>query len=205
MLRKISSPSRPASQALMRSSTSLRLMSRSSVFSRFSFFSIGFSSNFGGIAGRWAKFHLPRLPPPPRAPDLEQMPDRRREHVAVALEVVLVPREASQRARDVGGDGGFLGDDQRFRHGRAVRRAADSTEGEAGGARTALPRTAQRAGRAPSRARARLRGPGLPSGRIGRRRGERRRSECRGRPALLLPARSPEGHCAPSRGGQRAQ
>ena len=76
--------------------------------------------------------------------DLEQMPDRRRQHVFGALEVIVVARKTTQCARDVGGDGGFLGDDQRFRHGRAVRRAADSTEGEAGGARTALPRTSQR-------------------------------------------------------------
>ena len=81
--------------------------------------------------------------------DLEQMPDRRRQHVVGAFEVVVVAREAAQRARDVGGDGGLLGDDQCFRHGRAVRRAADSTEGEAGGARTALPRAAQRASARP--------------------------------------------------------
>ncbi len=57
----MSSPSRPASQALMSSSTSLRFRSFSSVLSRFSFFSIGLSANFDGIAGRWAKVHLPRL------------------------------------------------------------------------------------------------------------------------------------------------
>ena len=53
--------------------------------------------------------------------DLEQMADRRRQHVAVALEVVVVAREAAERARDVGGDGGLFGDDQRLGH-RAVRR-----------------------------------------------------------------------------------
>ncbi len=57
----MSSPSRPASHALMSAATSLRLMSFSSVFSRFSFFSIGFSANFDGTAGRWANVHLPRL------------------------------------------------------------------------------------------------------------------------------------------------
>ena len=57
----MSSPSRPASQALIRSATSLRFKSFSSVFSRFSFFSIGFSANWDGIAGRWANVHLPRF------------------------------------------------------------------------------------------------------------------------------------------------
>ena len=46
--------------------------------------------------------------------DLEQVADRRREHVAVALEIIGVPREAAQRARDVGGDGGLFGNDQMF-------------------------------------------------------------------------------------------
>ncbi len=45
----------------MSSPTSLRLMSFSSVFRRFSFFSIGFSAKTVGIAGRWAKVHLPRF------------------------------------------------------------------------------------------------------------------------------------------------
>ena len=57
----MSSPSRPASHALMSAVTSLRLMSFSSVFSRFSFFSIGFSANLDGTAGRCANVHLPRL------------------------------------------------------------------------------------------------------------------------------------------------
>ncbi len=61
MYRKMSSPSRPASHALMSAVTSLRLMSFSSVFSRFSFFSMGFSANFDGSAGRCANVHLPRL------------------------------------------------------------------------------------------------------------------------------------------------
>ena len=57
----MSSPSRPASQALTSAVTSLRLMSFNSVFSRFSFFSIGFSANLDGTAGRCANVHLPRL------------------------------------------------------------------------------------------------------------------------------------------------
>ena len=43
------------------------------------------------------------------------------EDLLVALEVVVMPREAAQRARNVGGDGGFLGNDeglgQNFRDG----------------------------------------------------------------------------------------
>ena len=84
--------------------------------------------------------------------DLEQVADGRRDHVFVALEVIVVAREAAQRARDVGGDGGLLGDDQGFRHGGPERRAADSTEGKARGARKPLAEAAQRA-----RARARVR------------------------------------------------
>jgi len=44
MLRKISSPSRPASQAFTRASTSLRLISLTSVFSRDAFFWMGLRS-----------------------------------------------------------------------------------------------------------------------------------------------------------------
>ena len=58
---KISSPSRPASQALTSASTSLRLISRVSSLSRSALFSIGLRSNSGGITGRWANDHLPRL------------------------------------------------------------------------------------------------------------------------------------------------
>ena len=47
--------------ALTSAVTSFRLMSFSSVLRRASFFSIGFSANFDGIAGRCANVHLPRF------------------------------------------------------------------------------------------------------------------------------------------------
>ena len=59
--RKINSPSRPASQALMSLSTSLRLACLTMAFRRVLVLSIGFRSKYGGITGRWAKLHLPRL------------------------------------------------------------------------------------------------------------------------------------------------
>ena len=60
MLRKISSPSRPASQALMSVSTSFRLMSFARVLSRPCDFSIGFSAKRGGMCGNLSNDHLPR-------------------------------------------------------------------------------------------------------------------------------------------------
>src|SRR5450830_862553 len=59
--RKISSPSRPASQALMRALTSLRLASLTTAFRRLLVLSTGFRWKKGGITGRLAKLHLPRL------------------------------------------------------------------------------------------------------------------------------------------------
>src|SRR5256885_7829932 len=59
--RKISSPSRPASQALMSSVTSLRLASLTTALSRLLVLSTGLRSKYGGITGRLAKLHLPRL------------------------------------------------------------------------------------------------------------------------------------------------
>jgi hypothetical protein len=44
------------------------------------------------------------------------MADRRRQEVALTLEIVVVARKASQRARDVGGDGRLFGNDQALRH-----------------------------------------------------------------------------------------
>src|SRR5207247_8996824 len=52
-----------------------------------------------------------------RHPDLEQMADGRREDVSVAFEEIAMTHEPAERARNVGGDGRYLGDDQRFRHG----------------------------------------------------------------------------------------
>ena len=59
--RKISSPSRPASQALISAVTSLRLTSLTTAFSRVLALSMGARSKCGGTTGRWAKLHLPRL------------------------------------------------------------------------------------------------------------------------------------------------
>ena len=59
--RKISSPSRPASHALISAFTSLRLASLTTAFRRVLVLSTGFKSKCGGITGRWAKLHLPRL------------------------------------------------------------------------------------------------------------------------------------------------
>ena len=59
--RKINSPSRPASQALIISVTSLRLHSLTTAFSRVLALSMGARSKCGGTTGRWAKLHLPRL------------------------------------------------------------------------------------------------------------------------------------------------
>ena len=61
MSRKISSPSRPASQALTSVPTSLRLISLTMALSRVLVLSIGLRSKYGGITGRLAKLHLPRL------------------------------------------------------------------------------------------------------------------------------------------------
>ncbi len=58
---KMSSPSRPASQAFTNLSTSLRLASLTTAFRRVFVLSTGFKSKCGGITGRLAKLHLPRL------------------------------------------------------------------------------------------------------------------------------------------------
>ena len=62
--------------------------------------------------GPLAAFDVVRL----RRPQLEQVPHRGRQHEAIALVVVLMLGEAAQRARDVGGDGRLLGDDQSLGH-----------------------------------------------------------------------------------------
>ncbi len=59
--RKINSPSRPASQALMSCVTSLRLACLSTAFRRDLVLSTGLRSKCGGITGKCAKLHLPRL------------------------------------------------------------------------------------------------------------------------------------------------
>ena len=51
-----------------------------------------------------------------RHAELEQVADRRREDMTVALVIVIVTRKTAQRARDIGGDGRLFGDDQALRH-----------------------------------------------------------------------------------------
>ena len=59
--RKINSPSRPASQALMSAVTSLRLTSLTTADRRDLALSMGARSKCGGITGRLLKLHLPRF------------------------------------------------------------------------------------------------------------------------------------------------
>ncbi len=59
--RKISSPSRPASQALTSVAISLRRISFANSFRRGAVLAMGSKANFGGMTGRWEKVHLPRL------------------------------------------------------------------------------------------------------------------------------------------------
>src|SRR6266571_3197864 len=54
--------------------------------------------------------------------ELQQMADRRREHIIPALVIITVAREAPQRPRDVVRDGGLFGDDEFFGHGEKDRR-----------------------------------------------------------------------------------
>src|SRR5260363_118966 len=61
IVRKINSPSRPASHVLIKRSISLRLISLLSSFKRASFLAMGRNSKCGGITGKCAKLHLPRL------------------------------------------------------------------------------------------------------------------------------------------------
>ena len=58
---KMSSPSRPASQALIRALTSLRLINLVNTFKRDSVLAMGLRAKCGGIIGKLAKLHLPRL------------------------------------------------------------------------------------------------------------------------------------------------
>ena len=47
---------------------------------------------------------------------LQQMADGRRQHVLVALVVIVLLLETAERLGDIAGDGRFLGNDQRFCH-----------------------------------------------------------------------------------------
>jgi hypothetical protein len=48
--------------------------------------------------------------------ELEQVADRRGENVLIALEKIALAREATERARDVGCDRRFLGNDEFLAH-----------------------------------------------------------------------------------------
>jgi hypothetical protein len=52
---------------------------------------------------------------------LEQVAHRRRQHVVVAFEVIALAHEAAERARDVGRDRRFLGDDEFLAHAKGRR------------------------------------------------------------------------------------
>ena len=112
MLRKINSPSRPASQALISASTSLRLMSLGRTFSR------GFVLlDRLQIEVRRDDRQTFERPLAARGLDafgraqFEQMADGRREDVLVALVVIVLFLETAQRLGDVAGDGRFLRND----------------------------------------------------------------------------------------------
>src|SRR2546427_10428740 len=51
-----------------------------------------------------------------RGNEFQQVADRRREHVIPALVIIAVPREATQRPRDVVRNGRLFGDDEFFGH-----------------------------------------------------------------------------------------
>ena len=59
-----------------------------------------------------AAFHLHAF----RGNELEQMADRRRQHVSLALEIIAMPGETAQCAREVVGDGRLFGNDEFLRH-----------------------------------------------------------------------------------------
>jgi hypothetical protein len=109
----MSSPSRPASQALISALTSLRLMSRSRTFSRFSFFSIGFS-----IESRRNRREVSERPLAAldlfvvRHAELEQVTDGGRTARSGRSRNDRRGAKTPERARDVGGDGRLFGDDQ---------------------------------------------------------------------------------------------
>ena len=119
--RKISSPSRPASQALISWVTSLRRISLTRALRRPLLLSMGLRSKCGGITGRLAKLHLPRLDVELlRRLDLHQVADGRADDVVLALEVFIVlvelPRLGGQGADDVLRHGRLLGNDQGLAH-----------------------------------------------------------------------------------------
>ena len=114
--RKISSPSRPASQALTISVTSLRRICLTTALSRDLALSIGARSKCGGITGRWAKLHLPRLTSYSSGRlDFTRWPTAE-VTTSVVLEVVVVlvelARHRRQRTDDVLRDRRLLRDDQ---------------------------------------------------------------------------------------------
>ena len=126
-MRKISSPSRPASQALMISVTSARFISRLSILKRSSLLLDGLEFEFlrddrqGGERPLAALFvHLAGQR------QLDEVADGGGDDVLVVLEGVVLALEAAQRAGDVSGNAGFFGDDESFGHGNG--RATIQTE-----------------------------------------------------------------------------
>src|SRR5713226_5102407 len=83
------------------------------------------------------------------------MADRGRQQIFVTLEVIALAHEATERARDVGGDRGLLCDDEFFSH--TTRKAGDDKCKRASGSTTLCPaeRRGERA-RAHARACARV-------------------------------------------------
>ena len=112
---KMSSPSRPASQALIISVTSGRLIKRLSSCSRNFVFSFGIRSKWSGNTGDFLIFHfrvsLPRLRAEPSRPN-DQSP--RRSHIdrsrRKSFSCLNLPNDAGEVARDTG----FFGNDKGF-------------------------------------------------------------------------------------------
>ena len=120
MYRNISSPSRPASQALMTPDEVLALeqpdQQLEALLRALDRLEVEVLRNHGQVReGPLAPLHLDSL----GRDELKQMTDRRREHVIAAFVVVAVTREASQRTGDVVRHRRLLSDDEFFRHDEA--------------------------------------------------------------------------------------
>ena len=115
--RKISSPSRPASHALIRCGDVLALdQAVQHLQARL---------GLGDRVQREVRRNHRQVGEAPLAAldvvlfrhrDFQQVADGRRQHVLVGLEILIVLGEAAQRLGDVVRDGGLLGDDEGFGH-----------------------------------------------------------------------------------------
>ena len=171
---KISSPSRPASHALMTRSTSSR---RSSLEITLNCFfersSRTTRRNSSGTIGRSAIFHFLYLGSySSGSASWTRCPTAQRDDVRVGLQIALVLLErARERPRQIAADGRLLGDDQRLAHGFAQ---GSSAAARARRDRPALaPRPARRARSRSARRSRRAAGSWSPrrsSSRPGRRR-----------------------------------